>query len=187
MSLIASTERLRGSRALWARRLAAGAALGLALCVAAGGAADARSHRLYGGPHRAYAVRPAGGISVDVSPLLAKGLGGYAQILHGDLQRALEAEYAGHLAPGQTLLVQVNGVSLNSYIGSPSISMEENDYLDGVATLVGPDGRVLATQQILTVSPVSSGGAWYVQGAELRRTGAMAQLFAAWTHRYIPA
>src|SRR6516162_4943623 len=65
--------------------------------------------------HRAsrHAYHQAGGIRVDIGPLLAKGLDGYAQTIGGDLEAALQAEYAGRLAPGETLLVQLNGVSLN--------------------------------------------------------------------------
>jgi hypothetical protein len=61
-----------------------------------------------------------------------------------------------------------------------------NDYLDGVVTLIGPGGQVLATQKILTVSPTSAGGAWYIPGGELRRTAVLSQNFASWARRYIP-
>jgi hypothetical protein len=153
-------------------------ALGAALCAAAwlaGGAAEARP-----------AGRPVGGISVDVTPLLANGLGGFAEVVRADLTQALQAQFAGHLGPGERLVVVVRGISLRSYVGGDSILWPENDYLDGVVTLVGPNGQVLATQKILTVSPAASGGAWYLPGGELRRTAVLSQNFASWARRYIP-
>ncbi|MFI5014325.1 MAG: hypothetical protein ACHQAY_18465 [Hyphomicrobiales bacterium] len=153
-------------------------ALGAALCAAAwltAGKAEARPHG-----------RPAGGIAVDVTPLLAQGLGGFAEVVRADLTQALQAQFAGRLGPGERLVVVVRGISLRSYIGGDSIRWPDNDYLDGVVTLVGPNGQVLATQKILSVSPSSSGGAWYIAGGELRRTAALSQSFAAWARRYIP-
>jgi hypothetical protein len=155
-----------------ARRLIVGIALGAAAWVATG-AAEARL------------TARAGGIYVDVTPLREQGLGGYAEIVRGDLTQALQAEYTGHLHPGEKLVALVNGLSLNADGGEQTLS-GNNDYLDGVVTLFGPNGQVLATQKILTVSPASAGGAWYVSGAELRRTAALAQNFASWARRYIP-
>jgi len=156
------------------RRLALGAALGAATWFAAGAAEGHPSGR------------PAGGITVDVTPLLAQGLGAYAEIVRADLAQALQAQFGGRLGPGERLVVLVRGISLNSYIGHDGIMTSDNDYLDGVVTLVGPNGQELATQKILTVSPASSGGAWYIAGGELRRTAALSQNFAAWARRYIP-
>jgi hypothetical protein len=154
------------------RRLIVGIAL-VAAAWDATGAAEARA------PVR------AGAIYVDVTPLREQGLGGYAEIVRGDLTRALQAEYAGGLRPGERLVAVANGLSLNANGGQQSAS-GNNDYLDGVVTLFGPNGQVVATQKILTVSPASAGGAWYVSGAELRRTAALAQNFASWARRYIP-
>ena len=127
-----------------------------------------------------------GGIEVDVNRLLAMGLGVYAETVRGDLEAALQSEYAGGLPPGRTLLVRINGVSLNSYVGGYSLGFGNNDYLDGVAILIGPNGEELASEKILAVSPADSGGPWYVHGAERRRTAYLSTVFASWTHRYIP-
>jgi hypothetical protein len=156
-----------------ARRLIVGIALGAAAWVATG-AAEARL------------TTRAGGIYVDVTPLREQGLGGYAEIVRGDLTQALQAEYAGRLRPGERLVVLVRGLSLNDSVGNDSLVWPTNDYLDGTVTLIGPGGQVLATQKILTVSPTSAGGAWYVPGGELRRTAVLAQNFASWARRYIP-
>jgi hypothetical protein len=154
------------------RRLALGVALSAATWLATGDA-QARPHG-----------HPVGGIHVDVAPLLASGLAGYAEVVRADLAQALQAQFGGHLAPGQRLVVVVRGISLGSYVGGDTA---DDDYLDGVVTLVGPNGRELATQKILTVvSPASSGSAWYIAGGELRRTAALSQSFAAWARRYIP-
>jgi hypothetical protein len=159
--------------AMMARRLIAGIAVGAAAWMATG-AAEARP------------TARSGGIYVDVTPLLEQGLGGYAEVVRGDLTQALRAEFAGRLHPGERLVALVRGLSLNDSVGNDSLVWPTNDYLDGVVTLIGPSGQVLATQKILTVSPTSAGGAWYIPGGELRRTAVLSQYFASWARRYIP-
>jgi hypothetical protein len=150
------------------------AATAICACVSLGlGKAEARSH-----------ARPTGGISVDVGPLLAQGLDGFAEIVRADVGEALSVEFAGRLGPGQRLVATIKGLSLRSYVGHESL-FYNNDYLDGVVTLIGADGRELATQKILTVLPASSGGAWYLPGGEQRRTAGLAQAFASWARRYM--
>jgi hypothetical protein len=171
MMTFAETKMIRGfGRAL--RGLLAAAAV--SACVSLGlGVAEARSY-----------ARPAGGISVDVGPLLTQGLDGFAEIVRADVREALMTEFAGRLGPGQRLVAVINGLSLRSYVGGESL-LYNNDYLDGVVTLIGADGRELATQKILTVLPASYGGAWYIPGGEQRRTAGLAQAFASWARRYI--
>jgi hypothetical protein len=154
------------------RRLVAGLAL-CALAAIGTAAAQARAP-----------VRPAGGISVDVKPLLDLGLGSFAEILRADLAQALAAEFTGHLAPGQRVVAQIRGLSLTSYADDFDY-FGNNDYLDGVATLIGADGREIATQKILTVLPASYGAPWYVPGSEQRRTAGLAKAFASWARRYL--
>jgi hypothetical protein len=133
-------------------------------------------------------LRAAPAISVDVGPLLAQGLGGYAEGLRDELTQALQAQFAGSLRPGERLVVLLRSISLATYTGDINVfQLADNDYLDGVVTLVGPNGQQLATKDILTVSPSSSGGAWYLPGGEQRRAVALAQAFAAWARRYIPS
>ena len=155
------------------RSLAAGVALVVSVCLAAG---TVEARRL---------PRPAGGISVDVTPLLEEGLDGFAELVRADLLRALAAEFSGRLGPGQRLLVEVRGLSLNGGFIGPETLHGPNDYLDGAVTLIGADGRELASRKILTVLPASSGGPWYLPGGEQRRTGALAWSFASWAQRYM--
>ena len=126
---------------------------------------------------------PRGGISVDVTPLLEKGLDGFAEMLRADLDRALADEFAGRLGPGQRIIVQIHGITLTDYGGKDSLYYE-NDYLDGTVTLIGPDGREVTTQKILTVLPASNGGPWYIAGSEQRRAAGLARSFASWARRY---
>jgi hypothetical protein len=150
------------------------AVIAICACAALGlRAAEARPH-----------ARPAGGISVDVGPLLEQGLDGFAEIVRADVGEALSVEFSGRLGPGQHLVATIKGLSLRSHVGRESL-FYNNDYLDGVVTLIGADGRELATQKILTVLPASSGGAWYLPGGEQRRTAGLAQAFASWARRYI--
>jgi hypothetical protein len=164
-----------------ARRLIASAALALAAVLAAG-VAEARA------PAHRPVARAAPAISVDVGPLLAQGLGVYAEALRAELTEALQVQFAGSLRPGERLVVLLRSISLASYSGDINVfQLADNDYLDGVITLVGPNGQELATKDILAISLSSSGGAWYLPGGEQRRTVVLAQTFAAWARRYIPS
>lgn len=163
-----------------ARRLIASAALGLASVLAVT-VAEARAPA-----HRPVAqVAPA--ISVDVGPLLAQGLGGFAEALRAELTQALQTQFGGSLRPGERVVVLVRSISLASYSGDINVfGLPDNDYLDGVVTLVGPNGQELATKDILATSLSSSGGPWYLAGGEQRRGAILAQSFAAWARRYLP-
>ena len=122
-------------------------------------------------------MRPVGSISVDVRPLLAQGLGGYAEALQAELTGALQAEFAGSLRPGERIVVLLRSISLATYVGDINVfQLSDNDYLDGVVTLVGPNGQELATKDILAVSLASSGGPWYIQGARAAHRGFGADL-----------
>jgi hypothetical protein len=155
------------------RRLVAGFAL-CALAAIGTGVAQAR-----------VPARPAGGVSVDVRPLIDLGLNGFAEIVRADLARALAAEFAGRLTPGQRVVAQIRGLTLATYVGEENNLFGNNDYLDGIVSLIGPDGREIATHKILTVLPASYGGAWYLPGGEERRTAGLAQAFASWARRYL--
>jgi hypothetical protein len=165
------------------RILALGAARVVVLAVSlvvgtalAFGGAQAHSQKA---PLRAHAI------SVDVTPLLEKGLSTYALIVRDDLWQAFETEFAGQLQPGQRLLVFIRGISLASYVGGRDLLWPQSDFMDGEVTLLDAGGRLLATQKLLVQSPASSGGAWYIRGGELRRTAALSQVFAAWARRYL--
>ncbi len=163
-----------------ARRLIASAALGLATVIAVP-AAEARPPA-----HRPVAPA-ASAISVDVGPLLAQGLGGFAEALRAELTQALQAQFAGSLRPGERLVVLVRSISLAAYSGDVNaFELPDTDYLDGVVTLVGPNGQELATKDLLTTSLSSYAGPWYLPGGEQRRAVVLAQSFAAWARRYIP-
>jgi hypothetical protein len=108
-------------------------------------------------------------------------------MLRAELTQALRAQFAGSLRPGEQLAVVLNSISLATYGGDIDIfQLSDNDYLDGVVTLVGANGQELNTRKILAVSLASSGGPWYLQGGERRRAAILAQTFASWARRYIP-
>jgi hypothetical protein len=160
--------------------LIASAALTLATVLAVT-AAEARV------PAHRQLSQAAPAISVDVGPLLAQGLGGYAEALRAELAQALQAQFAGSLRPGERLIVLVRSISLSAYSGDVNVfELPDNDYLDGVVTLIGPNGQQLASKDILATSLSSSGGPWYLPGGEQRRAVVLAQSFAAWARRYLP-
>jgi hypothetical protein len=130
-------------------------------------------------------------ITVDVSPMRARGLGQYASFVQRSLQASLDRAFAGRLSRGgQTLVVTVTGISLSAFAGSTTGSSDrfggggttENDYIEGEALVF--EGRQLVQRKPqLAVLPASSGGPWYVEGNELRRTAALCDAYAQWLAR----
>jgi hypothetical protein len=153
-----------------------------ALCIAPRGEAQARPAH----PRHHVQPRTAGGIFIDVRPLLARGLGPYAQQVRVDLARALAQEFPSGLPAGQRLVATIDSVFLTSWTGQmDSDFLGPSDSIDGWITLYGADGSILLRQNIATELPAWSGGAWYLQGNELRRTAALTRAFAGWTRRYV--
>ncbi|MET0257368.1 MAG: hypothetical protein ABW179_02210 [Methylobacterium sp.] len=136
-----------------------------------------------------------GSVRVDVRPMLALGAGAQAEALRSDLTAALRQAFADRIGGrGPGLVVLVRGLSLNPYAGGQGDGGRgglggggSNDYLDGEALLVGANGQVLARHPQLAVLPSSSGGAWYDPGSERRRIAAIAEQYAQWLVRVLPA
>ena len=127
-------------------------------------------------------------VAVDIAPLRAKGLGGYADFVGRALQRQLQEAYADRIGGrGPRLVVRVDALSLRTYAGSDSRlglgSGSPTDYLEGEALVVGPRGEILARHPQLSAVPASSGGAWYDPDSESRRVEALAAHFAGWLKR----
>ncbi|TXM70557.1 hypothetical protein [Methylobacterium sp. WL120] len=133
-------------------------------------------------------------VRVDVRPLLALGAGAQAEALRADLTAALRSRFAGRLGGrGPSLVVLVRGFSLRPYAGGGTNGRSgfgggsQNDYLDGEALLVARDGAVLGRHPQLTATPSSFGGAWYDPQSERRRVTAIADIYADWLVRNLPA
>lgn len=143
---------------------------GLATCF---GPADAR-------PRQAVAQL---GIVVDVSGLRARGLTVEANIV----QRTIAGEIARSGSRGR-VHVRIIGLSLNAFggghRGSGGSGSMSSDYLEGDFQVLGPRGEVLAGRPMVVNAPASSGGAWYLPGAEQRRIEAIARNFAGWIRQY---
>nr|WP_232630973.1 hypothetical protein [Methylobacterium sp. Leaf118] len=135
-----------------------------------------------------------GGVAVDVRPLAAYGRGPQADALRADLTAALQRHFGDRIVRGgPTLVVRVSGLSLTPYAGGQGSRSGgfggggETDYLEGEALLVGPNGAILARHPQLSALPSSSGGAWYDPASERRRVAALAEHYAAWLRRRLPA
>lgn len=134
-------------------------------------------------------VGPYRRIIVDVAPLQAKGLGGYALVVKAAVERAAATAFAGAVAPGRglpELVIEVTGVSLSAYVGSGNPRLDSggvsSDYMEGrLITQAG--GRTIASLPMLSALPASSGGAWYAPDNERRRLQALADHFAWWSRR----
>ena len=133
-------------------------------------------------------------IRVDVRPLIAQGNGLQAEALRADLTAALRRSFAGRLGGrGPVLVVLVRGLSLPPYAGAQGGGRgglgggNQTDYLDGEALLVGRGGEVLGRHPQLTATPSSYGGPWYDPVSERRRVTAVANIYAEWLRRQLPA
>lgn len=137
---------------------------------------------------RAVTAAPAG-IAVDVSRLRALGLGPVADLVQVSLARELAAS-------GARVAVRITGLSMNSYVGSGSGAGGggggsgaagggggDYDYLEGDVLTLGPRGEIVSQRHQVVSSPASSGGAYYLPGAEQRRVEAISRAFADWARR----
>jgi hypothetical protein len=142
------------------------------------------------GPARAQTAQRFGRIVIDVSPLVAKGLGGYAEHIRRLLAAAFAKEFAGLVGgKGPTLVVQINSIQMSSYTGGGGggpfrfdSGGAGSDYMDG--TLITRSGNtVLSSVPMLAALTATSGGAWYLPDNEERRLRALCEFYASWSRR----
>lgn len=134
------------------------------------------------------AAAAAGSVTVDVSRLVAQGLGPNA----ARIKAAMERELSGALGPGlrrdgTSLVVMVRGISMPGYSGGGSGFGGGGtvDGLDSVTTVIGRDGRVIATYPVLSTNSPSSAGPWYAQDIDARRIDNLVATNAGWIKRYV--
>jgi hypothetical protein len=127
-------------------------------------------------------------IRVDVSELVSRGAGANA----ARIKAALERELAGTLGPslngnGTSLIVTVHSLSMPSYAGSGSGigGGSALDGLDTTATLLGRDGRVIASYPVQSSSSASMAGPWYAPDIDARRIDSLVHTNAGWIRRYV--
>lgn len=143
------------------------------------------------------AAQPApaiGEIRVDVSPLRAKGVGNYADLLQVRLSRALEVAFADRRARGGArLTVVLDHFRLTGYgsgesdpwpfaFGGPGGGSLSADELSGSATLTS-GGQVIARAPLRVALPPGQAGPWYAEDFELRRAAHLADAYASWLAR----
>lgn len=133
------------------------------------------------------------GVRVDVGPVFAVNGGPQAEALRGDLTEALRRSLADRIGPGgPALVVRIKSLSMRPYVGGGGGRFGggggmQSDYLDGEALLVGRRGEILARHPQLSALPASYGGAWYDPDSERRRITAIAEHYAGWLARQLPA
>lgn len=135
---------------------------------------------------------PIAAIRVDVSRLVELGWGATATNIKIAMERELATAFGPALrrGAGPTLVVMIRGIWLASYAGGGGGGKfggggSSNDSLDSIATLVEPDGRVMATYPVLSTISSSSGGAWYRPDVDQRRVAALIENNALWIKRYV--
>ena len=145
-------------------------------------------------PAAAQDIDRVGGIAVDVRPLQVYARGPQTELLRAVLTEAMQRSFGDRIVRGApTLVVRVSGLSLAAYGGAQGGDRSSlggsgtTDYLDGEAVLVGRGGEILARHPQLSALPASSGGAWYDPASERRRVAALAEHYAQWLRRRLPA
>jgi len=169
--------------------------------VAVFGFAFAGAHAcVFAGEVPTNACVPIGAFSTDVTPMVAQGLGGYADTIAQAMDEALSEVLpsatrngAGHKPhPGKAnaarLIVRLDGVSMPSYVpgarhGRGGAGSEEKDELEGVGYLYQAGSNTPKSHPILAVLGADSGGAWYDPKSEERRLKALCFHFAWWLNR----
>lgn len=128
-------------------------------------------------------------IRIDVSPLRAKGVGNYADILRAALGEALEARLAGRrAADGADLTIVLDTFLMTAY-GAGEIDPEGGDLggmtVDelGGTVVLERGGRVIAREPLRVVAPPARSGPWYTPGFEERRAVTLAGVYADWLAR----
>ncbi|CAH1665340.1 MAG: hypothetical protein KF735_02015 [Chelatococcus sp.] len=131
-------------------------------------------------------------ISVDVSPLQAKGLTDWAAIIQQATAAQLTKEFADRRTTsktGATLQVIITGVTLTSFVGGdggdlPMDGGSSTDYLEGDAFVISSTGETLAKQHILLALPSDGAGAWYLPNIDQLRLVYLSTNFARWVKSY---
>lgn len=163
------------------------ASLVLALALAAAPLAGSLPASARAAPRVAAVGAP---IVVDVARLRALGLGPTADLV----ERTIASELRDHALPaGGRLVVRVTGLSMSSYAGSDTGGggsagnggATNNDYMEGEALIVGPRGEIVSRYPLVTNQPSSTGGAYYLPGAEQRRIIALSRNFVLWIERQL--
>lgn len=135
-------------------------------------------------------AQPAGlisGVSVDIGPLEAKGLNGFAAVLGSEVHRQLVAQFAGRITNDRrapVLYVVLTGISMTATAGSAAGrggkggGGQESDFLQGDVSLGGFSFPLMVQQYS------GSAGDWrQTELNDRRRVQALAFAFAQWTRR----
>ena len=133
-------------------------------------------------------------IVVDVEPLRAKGLGGFAETVSATLGPALATEFAGAVDPrdrsAPMLVVRVDSVMLNGNLnggdGRHSGKFGVTDYMEG-AGLVVANGKVLAQYPVLGAYDNVMGPAVMAPNNFAVRLKALSAYYAGWMRRKVGA
>jgi hypothetical protein len=165
------------------RRSVLRAGLGLAAAAAAGSLAGPLPARAQG-----FAIR---GVSVDVRPLEARGLNGFAEALGAAVHRQFLAQFGDRITGDRRaplLIVTLTSLSMNASAGSAGGRAGrggggggESDYLQGEVSLGGQSFPLLVQQYS------GNGGSWRDPNIDRRRVEALAFAFAQWSRRKIGA
>ncbi len=132
-------------------------------------------------------------VLVDVRPLLAAALDGFAEVMRAEAQAQAESSFADRLGPGPLLALRFDRLHLNASASGPGggggsgrrggSGGTDVDYLDGEALVVGSRNQILARSPQLVTHPSNAGGAWFDPAFNERRAIAISRAYVEWMRR----
>lgn len=129
------------------------------------------------------------GVRVDVSPLLAIGGRGPAQVVAQVLPGKLAASFSDHLAKGDrrapVLVARIDRLYLSSYADAPSVGFSSFGNMDSMegAGVVLAGRQALSTTPLRVTLPAGYSGAYYLPDIDQRRIVSLCESFASWLRR----
>lgn len=134
------------------------------------------------------------GVDVDVRPLLARGLGPFAEMMRRAALDQARLALSGRFTPGAPVLViRFDALSLSGSGSAPGggggprgfSGGYDSDYLEGEILLVGRRGEILARRPQLVSHPSQYVGPWYDPAFNQKRAVAISQAYVEWVKRMV--
>lgn len=129
-------------------------------------------------------------ITLDVRPIAAKGLAGYAEKVAALGRPALERAFVDMLAPNDpragVATLRVDEIRLASGSGDGEFPPAESDEFTGRLEVAAIDGLPALSRPIRATRAPGDAGPWYLPDIDDRRLAGLLALAATWARREFP-
>lgn len=129
-------------------------------------------------------------ITLDVRPIAAKGLPGYADKIAALGRPVLERAFVDMLAPndprGAVATLRVDEILLASGSGEGSFAPAVSDEFSGRLEVAAIDGLPALSRPIRATRAPGDAGPWYLPDIDDRRLAGLIDLAATWARREFP-